>query len=61
MWNYTQKPGADKLCFVTCPHCQKVLYVKKIFWLPRFNHVKIWCNHCSAEFAKEESPRIAGL
>jgi hypothetical protein len=61
MWAYTPKPGADKFCFVVCPLCKKILYVKKIFWTPRFDHVKIWCNHCSADFAKEESPQVVGL
>jgi len=58
---YLPKPGADKFCFVVCPHCRKVVYAKKNFWTPRFDHVKIWCNHCSEEFAKEDSPQVVGL
>ena len=61
MSEYDIKPGADKFCFIVCPHCKKVVYVKKTFWLPRFAHVKICCNHCSEEFAKEDSPQVVGL
>jgi len=58
---YLPKPGADKFCFVIRPHCRKVVYAKKSVWTRRFDHIKFWCNHCSEEFAKEDSPQVVGL
>lgn len=58
---YQRKPGADKVVFVVCPGCKKVLYVKRLFWSPAFSKVKIQCYHCGMEFPKEEAHQIAGL
>lgn len=57
---YSKKPGTDKVVFVVCPACSKVLYVKRLFWTPAFANVKVRCYLCGKEFAKEEA-KVAGL
>ena len=57
---YQRKPGADKVVFIVCPGCEKVLYAKRLFWTPPFTKVKVCCYHCGHEFAKEEA-RVVGL
>ncbi len=57
---YQRKPGTDKVVFLVCPECKKVLYVKRTFWIPRFSKVKVRCYLCGQEFAKEDA-QVAGL
>ncbi len=52
---YQSKPGTDKVVFIVCPGCKKILYVKRHFWTPRYSKVKVQCYHCGGEFAKEEA------
>ena len=57
---YQKKPGTEKVVFIVCPACEKVLYLNRIFWNPRFSKVQVRCYLCGKDFAKEEA-RVAGL
>lgn len=55
-----EKLGVPRDVWVTCPHCKGMYYVERIFWEPKFDHLKLFCPHCRQEFDKADSPRIWG-
>ena len=55
-----EKLGLPRDIWVTCPHCSGLFYIERVYYEPKFDHIKLFCPHCRQEFAKEESPRVWG-
>jgi hypothetical protein len=56
-----EKVGTPKEVWVTCPGCNQLFYIHRLFYEPKFNHIQLHCPFCHKEFAKEESAKTWGI
>ncbi len=56
-----EKVGTPKDIWVMCPNCQKVYYVERLFWEPKYDHLQLFCPLCRKEFDKNKAPKVWGL
>lgn len=54
------RAGNMKEALITCPECEYLFNVERVFWEPRFADVALFCPRCRTSFAKESSPRVVG-
>jgi hypothetical protein len=55
-----EKVGTPREVWVMCPSCEKLFYIHRDFYEPRFNNIKLHCPFCHVEFAKETAPKTWG-
>jgi hypothetical protein len=55
-----EKVGMPREVWIMCPTCEKLFYIHRDFYEPRFNQIKLHCPFCHVEFAKERAPKTWG-
>lgn len=55
-----EKIGYPKDVWVTCPGCDQLYYVDRLFYEPPYDKLKLHCPFCHLEFDKADSPRTWG-
>jgi sarcosine oxidase delta subunit len=55
-----EKIGVPREVWIMCPGCEKLFYIHRDFYEPRFNEIKLHCPFCHVEFPKETAPKTWG-